>query len=175
MTTAVTRMYVWVKTYISMMSFSLQEWVVQNRVFAKVSAPGTTLEVVCTNSFVMSNNYPSLKIVMNPHTCTWQLSRSNSVMSTRLCAQTMLIVARVSSVLKEKFNGMILFQAGRFSINAKKPTKVTWWEFANWSAISRKTLESNMKQEELLTACPTIVSASFLLTLEELTLLRLLS
>ena len=32
-----------------------------------------------------------------------------------------------------------------------------------------------MKQEELLTACPTIVSASFLLTLEELTLLRLLS
>jgi hypothetical protein len=106
MTTAVARMYVWGKTCIRVVSFSFQEWDVQNRVSAKVSALGLALEKICkenrmcSNSFVMSNNYPSLEIMTNPHTATWQLLRSNSVMSTRLCAQTMLIVGSLSSVLR---------------------------------------------------------------------------
>ena len=179
MTTAVARMYVWGKTYIWVVSFQFQELDVQNRVSAKVPAPGPTLERMCTNSFVIKNNYPSLEIVMNPHTATWHLLRNNLVMGTRRCAQMMVIVGSLSSVLEEKSNGMTLSKAGRFSVNAKKTTTVLFLKSANRSVISREILESNMRHKELIIAFHTIVTASFLLTLltldHQLTLLQLLS
>ena len=160
-----------------MPSYKFLEWDVQNRVFVKVPVLGSLMNLMnpCSNSFVMRNKNLSLRLVISPLTATWNLLRSSSVISTSLFAQTMQIVGKLRSVLMQRLNGMILSKPGRFIVIAMKMTTEERWKFVNWSVTSRFTLERIMKKKRLLIAIPSTVNATALLTLEELTLLQLLS